>query len=157
MTPSISITRVTELDEAYLDELCKLRNALQAHHDDYSPADRFRNFLIKHMGEETMLVFLMYRDSTAIGYGMAFDVQEHAYMPEWQRRGYITQFYVDASFRGQGIGELGLHYIHDWFRSRGLEDVMLNVAIHNEVGVRFWKKQGYIPYATRMKYNLTEE
>lgn len=104
-----------------------------------------------------MLVFLMYRESTVVGYGMAFDVEEHAYMPEWQRRGYITQFYVDSSCRGQGIGELGLSYIHDWFRSRGLKDVMLNVAIHNEVGIRFWEKQGYVSYATRMKFRLTEE
>lgn len=155
MTPNFSITRVTQLNDAQLDELCTLRNALQAHHDDFSSSDRFRNFLTKHMGEETMLVFLIYNDSTAVGYGMAFDVEEHAYMPEWVRRGYITQFYVEASCRGQGIGELGLRYIHDWFRSRGLKDVMLNVAIHNEIGVRFWIKQGYTPCATRMKYNLT--
>ena len=109
------------------------------------------------MGEETMLLFLMYSDSKAVGYGMAFDVQEHAYMPEWVRRGYVTQFFVDSSCRGQGVGELGLNYIHDWFRSRGLKDAMLNVAIDNEVGNRFWVKQGYIPYATRMKSKLTDE
>jgi GNAT superfamily N-acetyltransferase len=104
-----------------------------------------------------MLVFLMYLDSQAVGYGMAFDVEEHAYMPEWVRRGYITQYYVDSSCRAQGVGKLGLDYIHNWFRSRGLKDAMLNVAIDNEVGNRFWVKQGYVPYATRMKYKLTEE
>jgi len=157
MKPNITITRVTQLDDILLDELCQLRNGLSAHHEDYSSSDRFRNFLVKHMGEETMLVFLMYSDSRAVGYGMAFDVDEHAYMPEWVRRGYITQFYVDSSCRGQGVGELGLNYIHDWFRSRGLEDAMLNVAIDNEVGNRFWIKQGYLPYATRMKYKLVDE
>lgn len=128
-----------------------------SHHDDFSPSDHFRNFLIKHMGEETMLVFLIYAVDKAIGYGMAFDVAEHAYMPEWSRRGYITQYYVDASYRGQGVGELGLNYIHDWFRSRGLTNVMLNVGMENEIGKRFWVKQGYVPYATRMKYILSEE
>lgn len=157
MKPDITITRVTQPDDTLLDELCRLRDALSAHHEDYSSPDRFRNFLVKHMGEETMLVFLMYSGSGAVGYGMAFDVDEHAYMPEWVRRGYVTQFYVDASCRGQGVGELGLNYIHDWFRSRGLKDVMLNVAIENEVGNRFWMKQGYVPYATRMKYKLMNE
>jgi ribosomal protein S18 acetylase RimI-like enzyme len=47
-----------------------------------------------------------------------------------------------------------LNYIHDWFRSRGLTNVMLNVDMENEIGKRFWVKQGYIPYATRMKYQL---
>ena len=157
MTPNITITRVTQLDEIQLNELCTLRDALQAHHADHSSSDRFRNFLARHMGEETMLVFLMYSGEEAVGYGMAFDVDQHAYMPEWTRRGYITQFYVDPSCRGQGIGEMGLSYIHAWFRSRGLKDAMLNVAVHNEVGIRFWQKRGYIPYAMRMKYKLTDE
>jgi GNAT superfamily N-acetyltransferase len=157
MKPHITITHITQLDDTQLDVLCTLRDALSAHHDDHSSSARFRNFLVRHMGEETMLVFLMYRDSKAVGYGLAFDVEEHAYMPEWVRRGYISQFYVDTSCRGQGIGELGLRYIHDWFRSRGLKDAMLNVDIHNEVGNRFWRKQGYLPYATRMKSKLAEK
>ena len=126
-----------------------------SHHDDFSPSDRFRTFMMKHMGEETMLVFLMCDGERAIGYGMAFDVEEHAYMPEWSRRGYVTQYYIDVSHRGQGVGEMGLNYIHDWFRSRGLTNVMLNVGFDNEIGKRFWVKQGYVPYATRMKYQLS--
>jgi GNAT superfamily N-acetyltransferase len=157
MQTQIAITRVTENNQQQIDDLCRLRDALSAHHDDFSSSERFRNFLLKHMGEETMLVFLMNDAEKAIGYGMAFDVDEHAYMPEWSRRGYITQFYVDSAYRGQGIGELGLNYIHDWFHSRGLKDAMLNVAIDNETGNRFWVKQGYVPYATRMKYQFPEE
>jgi GNAT superfamily N-acetyltransferase len=157
MQLQISITRVTEIDQGQIDELCRLRDDLSAHHADFSPSEKFRNFLLKHMGEETMLVFLITAGKKAIGYGMAFDVDEHAYMPEWNRKGYVTQFYVDSTCRGQGIGELGLKYIHDWFRSRGLTDAMLNVDIDNEVGNKFWAKQGYVPYATRMKYQFPEE
>ncbi len=157
MKSQISITRVTEINQQQIDDLCRLRDDLSAHHADFSSSERFRNFLLKHMGEETMLIFLMNDAEKAIGYGMAFDVEEHAYMPEWSRRGYVTQFYVDSSYRGQGIGELGLNYIHDWFHSRGLKDAMLNVAIDNETGNRFWVKQGYVPYATRMKYQFPEE
>jgi GNAT superfamily N-acetyltransferase len=157
METHITITRITENNQQQIDELCRLRDDLSAHHADFSPSDRFRNFLLKRMGEETMLIFLMNDGSKAIGYGMAFDVEEHAYMPEWVRRGYVTQFYVDSAYRGQGVGELGLNYIHTWFRSRGLKDAMLNVAVDNEAGNRFWVKQGYVPYATRMKYQLPEE
>ena len=157
MKSQISITRVTEINQQQIDDLCRLRDDLSAHHADFSSSERFRNFLLTHMGEDTMLVFLMNDSEKAIGYGMAFDVEEHTYMPEWSRRGYVTQFYVDSSYRGQGIGELGLNYIHDWFHSRGLKDAMLNVAIDNETGNRFWIKQGYVPYATRMKYQFPEE
>ena len=156
MKTQIDITRVTEINQEQIDDLCRLRDALSAHHADFSLSDRFRNFLLKHIGEETMLVFLMMDGKKGIGYGMAFDVDEHAYMPEWNRRGYIPQYYVDSAYRGQGVGELGLNYIHEWFRSRGLKDAMLNVAIDNEVGNKFWQKQGYVPYATRMKYTFPE-
>jgi GNAT superfamily N-acetyltransferase len=154
MKPDIQIIRITTFDPQQMNDLCRLRDGLMSHHDDFSPSDRFRYFMMKHMGEETMLVFLMVDGCKAIGYGMAFDVAEHAYMPEWSRRGYITQYFVDASYREQGVGEMGLNYIHDWFCSRGLTNVMLNVGMENEIGKRFWVKQGYVPYATRMRYQL---
>ena len=75
-------------------------------------------------------------------------------MPEWTRKGYVTQYYVDAAYRGQGVGEMGLNYIHEWFKSRGLTEALLNVALENEVGNRFWRRQGYVPYATRMIRHL---
>ena len=156
MKPEIQFVRVTRFDPKQVDELCRLRDALMSHHENFSPSDLFRNFLLKHMGEETMLVFLIFDDEKAIGYGMAFDVEEHPFMPEWTRRGYITQYFVDSTYRGKGIGELGLNYIHDWFRSRGLTNVMLNVDMENEIGIRFWSRQGYVPYATRMKHPLFE-
>jgi GNAT superfamily N-acetyltransferase len=154
MKPEINIVRVTEVDQEQIDELCRLRDALEVHHNDFSTSDLFRNFLLKHMGEESMLVFLMCDEGKAMGYGMAFDVEEHPFMPEWTRRGYITQYFVDSAYRGKGLGELGLSYIHDWFCSRGLTNVMLNVDMENEIGVHFWSRQGYVPYATRMKHQL---
>ena len=154
MKPDIQFIRVTHFDPQQVDELCRLRDALMSHHDNFSSSDLFRTFLLKHMGEETMLVFLMYDGEKAIGYGMAFNVEEHPFMPEWTRRGYITQYFVDSAYRGKGIGELGLNYIHNWFRSRGLTNAMLNVDMENEIGNRFWVRQGYVPYAARMKHQL---
>jgi len=156
MKSGIQFIRVTQFDPKQVDELCKLRDALMSHHDSFSSSDLFRNFLKKHLGEETMLVFLMYDSEKGIGYGMAFDVEEHPFMPEWTQRGYITQYYVRSAYRGKGIGKQGLDYIHDWFRSRGLTSVMLNIDMENGVGNRFWVRQGYVPYASRMKYQLIE-
>jgi len=156
MNPDIQFVRVTQFNPKQVDELCGMRDALMSHHDNFSSSELFRNFMLKHMSEDTMLIFLMYDGENAVGYGMAFDVEEHPFMPEWARRGYITQYFVDSAYRGKGIGELGLNYIHDWFRSRGLMNVMLNVDAENEIGVRFWVRHGYVPYATRMKHQLAE-
>ena len=150
MKKEFTIIQINAKDSPMLNDLCKLRDGLSAHHNDTTSSERFREFMNKHLGEETMLTFLILDEGKAIGYGLAFDVAEHAYMPEWTRKGYITQFFVNVEYRSQGIGEMGLAYIHDWFRSRGIIDVLLNVAIKNEVGNRFWQKHGYVPYATRM-------
>ena len=154
MKPEIQFIRIARFDLNQVDELCMLRDALMSHHDNFSSSDLFKDFLSKHIVEETMLVFLMYDGEKIIGYGMAFDVEEHPFMPEWTHRGYITQYFVDSAYRGKGIGELGLNYIHDWFRSRGLTNAMLNVDMENEIGNRFWVRQGYVPYAARMKHQL---
>jgi ribosomal protein S18 acetylase RimI-like enzyme len=44
-----------------------------------------------------------------------------------------------------------IDYINDWFQSRGLQKVLLNVDIDNETGIRFWKRQGFEPYAMRLR------
>ncbi len=154
MKNKITITNLGTKDSARLDDLCNLRNDLSVHHEDYTSSERFRNFMLKHLGEDTMLTFLILDSNKPVGYGIAFDVIEHIYMPEWTRRGYISQYYVDASYRGQGVGKMGLNYIHQWFKSRGITEALLNVALDNEAGNKFWRKQGYVAYATRMICDL---
>jgi ribosomal protein S18 acetylase RimI-like enzyme len=72
-------------------------------------------------------------------------------MPEWTRAGYITQFLVAREYRQHGIGALLMEHVNTWFTARGIKKVLLNVNIDNEVGNRFWVKNGFQPYATRMK------
>jgi len=98
-----------------------------------------------------MLLVLAWDEEKPVGYGLAFDVAEHPFMPEWTRAGYVTQFLVSRSYRQRGIGNMLMGTINDWFQSRGIQKVLLNVDIENEVGIRFWKSQGFEPYSMHMK------
>lgn len=141
------ITRFNHPDPNWLNAVLSLR----AEFDEMDSPERFIHFILPRLEDETMLLILAWEDETPVGYGLAFDVAEHAFMPEWTRAGYITQFLVTQNYRNRGVGQLLMGYINDWFTARGLEKVLLNVDIDNEAGNRFWKSQGFIPYATRMR------
>lgn len=141
------ITRFNHPDQNWLEAVLPLR----AEFEHMGPPDLFIEFIKRRLEEETMLLIVAWVDKTPVGYGLAFDVAEHSFMPEWTRAGYITQFLVSKSYRKHGVGKLLMDYINDWFRSRGLQKVLLNVDMDNKAGIRFWKSQGFEPYAMRMK------
>ncbi|MFZ5821746.1 MAG: GNAT family N-acetyltransferase [Chloroflexota bacterium] len=145
------ITRFNHPDQDWLPAVLSLR----AEFGDTDSPEPFINFVAPRLEDETMLLVLAWIDETPVGYGLAFDVAEHPYMPEWTRAGYITQFLVSQKFRQQGIGKSLMNYINNWFASRDIKKVLLNVNLDNEAGNLFWKSQGFVPYATRMRRSHT--
>jgi GNAT superfamily N-acetyltransferase len=148
-TATYQIIRVQE--SSWLDDLCRLRDGLMAHHGPASPSDLFRQFTAGRLADDTMLMLLALADDEPVGYGMAFDVAEHPFMPERTRAGYISQFFVAADHRRAGVGGMLMTGIDDWFAARGVSKVMLNVAPDNPVGQQFWQKHGFEPLAIRLK------
>jgi GNAT superfamily N-acetyltransferase len=152
--PSYHIVRLRHHDPQLLESLDVLHRALMAYGGSDTPLEQFMDFVSKRLGDETMLLILGFAGETPVGYGMAFDVAEHPFMPEWQRSGYITQFFVAHEYRRQGVGQVLLDSIVQWLASRGVTKVLLNVSLENPLGNRFWRKQGFVPYVTRMKREI---
>jgi len=141
------ITRFNHPDQNWLEAVL----ALRAEFGHMGSPEPFVEFVTRRLEDESMLLILAWIGETPVGYGLAFDVAEHPFMPEWTRAGYISQFLVSQNYRQRGVGKMLMDYINDWFQSRGLRKALLNVNIENEAGIRFWKSQGFEPYATRMK------
>ncbi len=114
-------------------------------------------FVTKRLEDEAMLIVLAMAGERPVGYGLAFDVVEHPFMPEWQRSGYITQLYVAPEHRRRGLGQRLVEFIFEWMASRGLEKVMLNVMVDEPPASRFWQKQGFSPHQIRMKRQVREK
>ena len=144
---TIRITCYNHASQNWMEAVLALRRELI---EGASP-EPFASFVGGRLEDENILLALVWADGVPAGYGLAFDVAEHPFMPEWTRAGYITQFLVSRSYRQQGVGHKLMDYIDDWFQSRGIRKVLLNVDIQNSVGIRFWKSQGFEPYAMRMK------
>jgi len=57
--------------------------------------------------------------------------------------GYIGDAYVQERFRGQGVGHEMLSRTERWFESQHVQQVRLNVAAKNALGVDFWARCGF--------------
>lgn len=153
--PSKPIYTIVRLSSAET----RLMDSLGVFHRDLVGADappgQFNRFVRQRLDDETMFLILALTGDTPVGYGMAFDVAEHPFMPEWQRQGYITQFYVAPAHRRHGVGRLMCDAIFDWLISRSITAVQLNVELDNPEGNAFWCSLGFVPHRMRMKRPLT--
>lgn len=59
-------------------------------------------------------------------------------------RAYIYGFRVQAQFRNQGIGSRIMHTVEDDLRTRGFQQVTLNVGKDNHDARRFYDRLGYL-------------
>jgi GNAT superfamily N-acetyltransferase len=142
------IIRLHGHDSELLAELDRLHGVFFA--GSGVKAGQFMDFVTRRLGDETMLLILAMAVDAPVGYGLAFDVVEHPFMPEWQRAGYITQLYVSADHRRRGVGQRLVEHIIEWLASRGVARVLLNVVPGESVAERFWREQGFVACRVRM-------
>lgn len=57
--------------------------------------------------------------------------------------GWVMCVYVEAEFRGAGIGRRLMELGEDWAREHGLIDVILNVSNQNETAIGLYESFGY--------------
>ncbi len=145
------LIRLQQPEAQLLDGLERLHRGLISPHQLDKSAIRFLAFITKRLTDEDMLLALALDREIAIGYSLAFDVVEHPFMPEWQRAGYLTQFFVMPDYRGQGVGQQLFDFTTRWLSQRGVTSLFLNVEADNPLGTQFWQKQGFVYHTTRMK------
>ena len=61
-----------------------------------------------------------------------------------QRVGHITHLYVDPTNRRSGAGHALAHALNDWFASKDVVSVELQVVVGNAEGEHFWRSLGFV-------------
>ena len=59
------------------------------------------------------------------------------------KEGEITELIVTAKTRNNGVGELLMKQMEDYFKSVGCEYIFVDVFAYNKNGIKFYDKQGY--------------
>ena len=68
--------------------------------------------------------------------------------------GFISNGYIDAKYRRNGIGKMMMKWLKDWFSEKGIKRVELNVDIRNDLGIKAWQKYGFREYQKRMSMKI---
>lgn len=57
--------------------------------------------------------------------------------------GFISQVFVDPSYRSLGIGKMMVKYMENWFKTKDVHSFELQVLAQNTDAILFWEKIGY--------------
>jgi|WetSurMetagenome_2_1015567.scaffolds.fasta_scaffold70694_4 diamine N-acetyltransferase len=63
-------------------------------------------------------------------------------------KGEIDSLFVKKEYRGRGVGTLLVDAAMAWMRSRGADDIFVNVAVGNEKAFKFYGQFGLVPRLT---------
>ncbi|UPZ13684.1 GNAT family N-acetyltransferase [Flavobacterium humidisoli] len=70
--------------------------------------------------------------------------------------GYLGFMYVDPEFRGRGYNNQLINSLKKWVLSQGITEVRLEVYSENEVAVNAYKKAGFEPISTTMRFDISQ-
>ncbi len=71
-----------------------------------------------------------------------------------ERYGYVNNLFIEASHRGQHLGEELLEHAVKWFKSRKVERLRLTVTGSNESAVRLYERAGFVVERLEMEREL---
>ena len=72
-------------------------------------------------------------------------------LPEF---GYIQDMAVKENVRSKGIGKLMLAEVENWFASKQIKRIEVNVLLTNQIAQDFWKSQQYKDFTNRLAKNI---
>lgn len=102
--------------------------------------------------EDRLILLARYAGGEAAGYLRADIERDEGLFDEVYGR--ISDLFVRATRRDEGIGRALLKVAESWLRSRGVTDVRLDVHAANKPAVRFWTLSGYSLDGMSMKKEL---
>ena len=138
------IRSLQEQDLASLDHLADA--FAQAHADNMSikPDHRrvFRDWMRKVMDDENVAGIVATDGTAAVGIIVGAIVDYGPlFLPA--KLGSIRVVSVAPEFRRQGVAKQLHDAMLDWFRSRSITEIHVNVHVQNKAAARFWRDLGY--------------
>ena len=58
----------------------------------------------------------------------------------------LEHLVVDEKYRSQGIGKKLMDAFTSWAKAEGIDKVSVNVFTDNEKGIKFYKREGFVPF-----------
>ncbi|MCU0496591.1 MAG: GNAT family N-acetyltransferase [Anaerolineae bacterium] len=111
--------------------------------------------LSDRMNDSHTRIFVAVEDGQVVGYvlGVIVDLVPEMFQPEIG--GFLADIYVDAPYRGRGIGRDLVETLMAWFQERQVRYVEWFVASKNADAQAFWTSLGGRDMMIRMRINFS--
>ena len=155
---AVEIRRATLAD---IPELSRLVAALAAWEESLDSRARFDwdgirdapNWLKLVLNREHHAIWVATSDGCLVGHlWIRLKRQADGALP--QSIGYISQAFMEESFRGRGLMKPMLEEAFEWFRNLGITVVTLSVLHRNWVGATAWHRLGFSDWREERRMDL---
>jgi ribosomal protein S18 acetylase RimI-like enzyme len=102
----------------------------------------FKRFFETNVRSRNKKVIVAEEDGKIIGYMMGA-IERRPPVFKITHRAFITDAGVTARRRNLGIGTKLFNAFSSWAKEKGMKFISLAVVYKNEIGIEFWKKQGF--------------
>ena len=151
------IMQITVAQDSHVPGIVEVWEEFSLFHEDIDPrypvVDNVRSGYEEHlrnlMADADTLVLVALDNRKVVGLCIA-QVKNSSPAFKRERFGFIDELAVKAEYRRRGIGTRILGKILDWFKSRNIDMIELDVAAANPVGYPFWEKHGFKAYVHRL-------
>lgn len=156
--------KIVEYEDKYLEDIRDLLVELEEyivlidkdHLDQVHPEYREKMaFLdLNEVNSNNGKCYLAIKNNKVLGLimGCVTSYDDYDYLDyKCPKRGEITELIVTKQIRSQGIGQLLIDKIEEYFKSIGCEYVLVDVFAYNEKALKFYPQKGYHP---RMYTNI---
>ncbi|MBN1572378.1 MAG: GNAT family N-acetyltransferase [Deltaproteobacteria bacterium] len=133
------IPEVVEIWKEFMDFHSDIDPFLERRDDGH---EHFENYLRERIDSDDAAVLVALDEDRVIGYSIVF-ISNHPPVLKTERYGFIDSLAVRSTYRRRGVGTAILKKMHEWFDSRGIDRIQLNVLPGNEIGNSFWRKSGF--------------
>ncbi len=101
---------------------------------------------LKEVSNNDGKCYMVVEDNKAIGLimGCIFPYDEYDYLDyKCPKRGEITELIVSKNVRINGIGNMLINKIEEYFKSLGCEYILVDIFAYNENAIKFYDKKSY--------------
>ena len=150
--------KIIEYDDKYLEDVRDLLVELEEYIltidedelDQLHPEYREKMALLdlQEVNENDGKCYLAIENDKAIGLimGIIINFDEYDYLDyKCPKEGEITELIVTSKTRSNGVGQLLMDKMEEYFKSVGCEYILVDVFAYNKNGINFYDKQGYHP------------
>lgn len=155
---------MTEIREAKLEDvqqLMKMEKSLFSKWDELDPIDKIdvewfgseyhKKHLTNVLKDNKNKIFVLIDKANMVGY-----LKAHSFCrePFLEKVGYISELFVEKSYRSQGLGRMLLDEAIKWFKQQNLKWTTTATHSLDSEAISFWKKRGYEEFNTFFKMKL---